>query len=101
MRENVRKNEEKKPASRRKEGATMKMGRSARRGTAGVIAAVIMFGILFTVGTGYFIFVNSTNNQYVKNLVAASGNQQSAPYEVNTISNFSSTEPPHEPCGCP
>src|SRR5713101_7529616 len=59
----------------------MKMGRSARRGTAGVIAAVIMFGILFSVGTGYFIFVNSTNNQYVNNLVSTSGKLQSAKAE--------------------
>src|SRR6266851_4864904 len=62
----------------------MKMGKAARRtrrGTAGIVAAVIMFAILFTVGTSYFIFVNSTNNTYVKNLVSTSSNLQSAKAE--------------------
>ena len=62
----------------------MKMGRCARRtrsGSAGLVAAVIMFAILFTVGTSYFIFINSTNNQYVKSLGAASSTLQNAKAE--------------------
>ncbi|TLX99252.1 MAG: hypothetical protein E6K95_09865 [Thaumarchaeota archaeon] len=35
---------------------------------AGIISAVIMFSMLFSVGTGYFLFVNTTNTFYVKSL---------------------------------
>jgi len=56
----------------------MKMGRAARRGVAGIVATVIMFAILFTVGTSYFVFVNGENAQYVQNLVGASNRLQSA-----------------------
>src|SRR5437899_7216836 len=66
----------------------MKMGRSARRGTAGIIVAVILFGILFTVGTSYFIFVNSTNNQYVKNLVSTASNKQNANAESLVVTTL-------------
>src|SRR6267378_748076 len=69
----------------------MKMGRAARRtrrGTAGIIATVVMFAILFTVGTSYFIFVNSTNNQYVKSLGAASSNLQNAKAESLVITTL-------------
>src|SRR5438477_2408172 len=72
----------------------MKLGRAARRtrsGTAGIIAGVIMFAILFTVGTSYFIFVNSTNNQYVKSLVGTSGKLQAAKAESLLVTTL--TEP--------
>src|SRR2546426_12432170 len=39
-----------------------------RKGVAGIISAVIMFSMLFSVGTGYFLFVNTTNTFYVKSL---------------------------------
>src|SRR2546422_12622 len=39
-----------------------------RKGVAGIISAVIMFSMLFSVGTGYFLFVNTTNSFYVKSL---------------------------------
>jgi len=35
---------------------------------AGIISAVILFSMLFSVGTGYFLFVNTTNTFYVKSL---------------------------------
>src|SRR2546427_2314523 len=39
-----------------------------RKGVAGIISAVILFSMLFSVGTGYFLFVNTTNTFYVKSL---------------------------------
>ncbi len=41
-----------------------------RRGTAGIIAAVILFAMLFGVGTSYFIFVNSVNQLYEQSRTA-------------------------------
>ena len=35
---------------------------------AGIISAVILFSMLFSVGTGYFLFVNTTNTLYVQSL---------------------------------
>ena len=35
---------------------------------AGIIAAVLLFAMLFSVGTGYFLFVNTMNTFYVKSL---------------------------------
>lgn len=40
-----------------------------RRGIAGIIGAVILFTLLFTVGTEYFIFVNNANNLENQSLV--------------------------------
>ena len=57
----------------------MKMGSAARRtrrGIAGIVATIIMFAILFTVGTSYFIFVNQSNTQYVQSLVTANNKIQ-------------------------
>ncbi len=50
---------------------------SKRKATAGIIASVILFAMIFTVGTSYFLFVNSTNQQYVQSLVP----------RVNTLSD--------------
>lgn len=38
--------------------------RRGRAGVAGIVAAVILFAMLFTVGTGYFMYVNSSNTLY-------------------------------------
>ena len=35
---------------------------------AGIIASVLLFAMLFSVGTGYFLFINTMNSFYVKNL---------------------------------
>src|SRR6267143_475854 len=46
----------------------------SRKGLASTVATVLMFFILFTVGTGYFIFVNGLNSQYSSNLQTAQRN---------------------------
>ena len=50
--------------------------RDSRRGIAGIVATVIMFAILFTVGTSYFIFIGSENASYVSSLLKATNNVQ-------------------------
>jgi hypothetical protein len=42
--------------------------RRARPGISGLIAGLFVFGMIFTVGTGFFIFVNNVNTAYVKSL---------------------------------
>jgi hypothetical protein len=42
--------------------------RHARPGISGLIAGLFVFGMIFTVGTGFFIFVNTVNTAYVKSL---------------------------------
>jgi hypothetical protein len=42
--------------------------RRIRRGIAGIIGAVILFTLLFTIGTQYFIFVNNANNLETQSL---------------------------------
>lgn len=42
---------------------------SRRRAISGIIGAVILFTLLFTVGTEYFIFVNNANNLETRSLV--------------------------------
>src|SRR5580658_10025997 len=57
----------------------MRMGsaaRNGRRGIASIVATVILFAILFTVGTSYFIFVNSENASYVQSLLGATNKVQ-------------------------
>ncbi len=39
-----------------------------RKAVAGIIGAVLLFAMLFSVGTGYFLFVNNVNTFYVKGL---------------------------------
>ena len=52
----------------------MKMRR--RKGIAGIVATIIMFAILFTVGTSYFVFVSSQNTQFSNSLAAATNSAQ-------------------------
>ncbi len=42
--------------------------RHSRPGLSGLVAGLFVFAMLFTVGTGYFIFVNNVNGAYVKSL---------------------------------
>jgi hypothetical protein len=42
---------------------------SRRRAVAGIIASVLLFAMLFTVGASYFLFVNSQNQSYVESLI--------------------------------
>lgn len=43
---------------------TKRYRKRGKAGVAGIVAAVILFAMLFTVGTGYFMFVNSSNTLY-------------------------------------
>jgi len=60
--------------------------RKPRRAIAGIVATVIMFAILFTVGTSYFIFVNSQNASYVSSLLSATNKVQGSLAESLSIS---------------
>jgi len=69
----------------------MKMGPAAkkgRKGIAGIVATVILFAILFTVGTSYFIFVGSQNSAYVQSLLKSANNAQSSLQEGLSVSTI-------------
>ncbi|MDV3243931.1 MAG: hypothetical protein LYZ66_02000 [Nitrososphaerales archaeon] len=67
----------------------MKMRSSAKRkGIAGILGAVLLFVMLFTVGTSYFIFVNNTNFQYLQALVTRGNSLQSDLYESIQITTL-------------
>src|SRR5690349_2989005 len=51
----------------------MKSNRMARRGISGIVGALILFVMLFTVGTTYFLWVNQNNSNY-EQAVAARNN---------------------------
>jgi len=67
----------------------MKMGR--RRGIAGIVATVIIFAILFTVGTSYFIFENSQNASYVQDLLSATNKAQASLTESLSVTTLLET----------
>jgi len=72
----------------------MKMGRSARRSrpaVAGIVATVIMFAILFTVGGSYFIFVQAQNSAYSQSLLTATNKVQGTLQEQLSIATFLET----------
>ncbi|HUI01268.1 MAG TPA: hypothetical protein VLX56_06530, partial [Nitrososphaerales archaeon] len=58
---------------------------------AGIVATVIMFAILFTVGTSYFIFINSSNQKYVSSLMGAANKAQGAVQETVTLTSLLET----------
>jgi hypothetical protein len=67
----------------------MKRGRvsTKRKAVAGIVAAVLLFAMLFTVGASYFLFVNSENQAYVQSLIPRVNNFDSQGMEsllVNT-----------------
>ena len=62
--------------------------RKSRRAIAGIVATVIMFAILFTVGTSYFIFVSSENASYVQSLLTASNKVQGSLSETLTVNTL-------------
>jgi len=49
---------------------------SKKRGVSGIVASVILFTMLFTIGTGYLIAINRINNLYVKTYVENSEQTQ-------------------------
>lgn len=55
----------------------LKRGRSIRRGVAGIIATVILFAMMFTVGAGYFLFINNQNQLYSQSLASRGSSIQS------------------------
>ena len=58
-----------------------------RKGVAGIIAAGLLFSMLFTVGTGYFLFVNNANTFYVKNLSDRTSAMQAQLNEILQVSS--------------
>src|SRR5271155_5139878 len=73
----------------------MKIARYARRSRpalAGVIATVIMFAILFTVGGSYFIFVEAQNSSYSQNLLAATNKEEGSLQEQLSIGTALETD---------
>src|SRR5580700_6484995 len=73
-------------------GQKMKMARRGRRGVASIVATVIMFAILFTVGTSYFIFVNSENSAYVQSLLGATNKAQGSLGEGLSVTTLLETD---------
>jgi hypothetical protein len=57
-----------------------------RRAVAGIVAAVMLFAMLFTVGAGYFLFVNSNNQLYDAALTGRTAQEQAALSETGTVS---------------
>jgi len=49
---------------------------SKKRGVSGIVASVILFTMLFTIGTGYLIAINQINHLYVKTYVKSSEQTQ-------------------------
>jgi archaellum component FlaF (FlaF/FlaG flagellin family) len=47
-----------------------------KRGVSGIVAAVILFTLLFTVGTGYLIAINQINKMYVNTYIKSSEQAQ-------------------------
>jgi flagellin-like protein len=52
--------------------------RRRRRGVAGIVGAVLLFAMLFTVGAGYFLFVNQSNLLYTQSLTNRANAMQGA-----------------------
>lgn len=57
-----------------------------RKAVAGVLGAVLMFAMLFSVGTGFFIFINNSNLVYNQALTLRTNGVQSQLQEQLTIS---------------
>src|SRR5712691_10733264 len=59
--------------------------RKRRRAVAAIIASVIMFAMLFTTGTAYFLFVNNQNQAYSQSLVSRGNALQDRLNELFTV----------------
>ena len=68
----------------------MKIGRRAknRRGIAGIVAIVIIFAIMFSVGTSYYIYVNSQNAAYATSLFDAANAVQARQTESLAVTTL-------------
>lgn len=56
-----------------------------RKAISGIIGAVILFAMLFTVGSSYFLYVNSQNNSYIRSLGSRAAVAQSSIQESLTL----------------
>src|SRR5712692_7335241 len=61
-----------------------------RKGVAGIIAAVLLFSMLFSVGTGFFLFMNNANTFYVKNLSDRTSAMQAQLNEILLVASAAS-----------
>ena len=58
---------------------------------AGIIGAVLLFSMLFSVGTGYFLFVNNMNTFFVKNFSSRASAMQAQLNEVLQVVSAAAT----------
>jgi hypothetical protein len=56
--------------------------RRKRRGLAGIVAAALMFAMLFSTGTAYFLYVNAQNQTYSQSLVNRANSLQNKMNEI-------------------
>ena len=61
--------------------------KSSRKGVAGIIAAVLLFAMLFTVGAGYFLYVTQANTVYTNALLTRAGGISSQAEEALTLTS--------------
>ncbi len=59
-----------------------------RKATAGIVAAVILFAMLFTVGTSFFLFINSGNLLYVRSLAVRTNAVHASLNELLTVTTL-------------
>jgi hypothetical protein len=60
--------------------------RASRAAVSGIVAAVLLFSMLFTVGTGYFLFINRGDQLYSAALVGRTAQEQAALSETGAAS---------------
>ena len=58
----------------------------SRKGVAGIVAAVLLFAMLFSVGTGYFLFINTMNGFFVKGFSDRASEMQAQLTEILQVS---------------
>ena len=68
-----------------------RLDRRRRRGVSGIIAGLIVFVILFTVGTGYFLWVNTNNQMYIQALANRNNDIQAQQGESLSLTAFVAT----------
>ncbi len=59
-----------------------------RRAVAGIVASVILFAMIFSIGTTYFLFVNNQNLSYNQSLVNRGNALQDRMNELFTVSSI-------------
>jgi flagellin-like protein len=69
--------------------------RSKRKAISGIVAAVILFAMLFTVGTGFFLFVNTENGAYQAALLGSTSGVSNKIIEELAVTTISTSAPKH------